>query len=148
VIEMTDPVIRKIRKEDLENGFLTTLDSLRKTSDIDKNKAEEIFEKINSNPDYLIAIAEMDGKVVGSTTLLIEQKFIHKGGLVGHIEDVVVDKNFQGQKIGEKIMKYLLETAKNEGCYKTILDCADDVKPFYEKLGFKQVANELRFDHV
>ncbi|MBI1662553.1 MAG: GNAT family N-acetyltransferase [Nitrosopumilus sp.] len=145
---MTDPVIRKIRKEDLENGFLTTLDSLRKTSDIDKNKAEEIFEKINSNPDYLIAIAEMDGKVVGSTTLLIEQKFIHKGGLVGHIEDVVVDKNFQGQKIGEKIMKYLLETAKNEGCYKTILDCADDVKPFYEKLGFKQVANELRFDHV
>ena len=145
---MTDPVIRKIRKEDLENGFLTTLDSLRKTSDIDKNKAEEIFEKINSNPDYLIAIAEMDGKVVGSTTLLIEQKFIHKGGLVGHIEDVVVDKNFQGQKIGEKIMKYLLETAKDEGCYKTILDCADDVKPFYEKLGFKQVANELRFDHV
>jgi glucosamine-phosphate N-acetyltransferase len=93
-------------------------------------------------------VAEMDGKVVGSTTLLIEQKFIHQGGLVGHIEDVVVDKNFQGQKIGEKIMKYLLDIAKNQGCYKTILDCTDDVKPFYEKLGFKQVANELRFDHI
>lgn len=145
---MTDPTIRKLRKDDLENGFLTTLDSLRKASDIDKNKAEEIFEKIDSNPDYLIAVAEIDGKIVGSTTLLIEQKFIHKGGLVGHIEDVVVDKNFQGQKIGEKIMKYLLEIAKNQGCYKTILDCTDDVKPFYEKLGFKQVANELRFDHI
>ena len=145
---MAEPIIRKLRIEDLQNGFLTSLDSLRKTSDIDKNKAEEIFKKIDSNLDYTIAVAEIDGKVVGSTTLLIEQKFIHQGGLVGHIEDVVVDKNFQGQKIGEKIMKYLLDIAKNQGCYKTILDCTDDVKPFYEKLGFKQVANELRFDHT
>ncbi len=145
---MSEPIIRKLRIEDLQNGFLTSLDSLRKASDIDKGKAEEIFKKIDSNPDYTIAVAELDGRIVGSTTLLIEQKFIHQGGLVGHIEDVVVDKNFQGQKIGEKIMKYLLEIAKNRGCYKTILDCTDDVKPFYEKLGFKQVASELRFDYV
>lgn len=145
---MAEPIIRKLRIEDLQNGFLTSLDSLRKASDIDPSKAEEIFKKIDSNPDYTIAVAEIDGKVVGSTTLLIEQKFIHHGGLVGHIEDVVVDKNFQGLKIGEKVMKYLLEIAKNQGCYKTILDCTDEVKPFYEKLGFKQVANELRFDHI
>ena len=145
---MSEPIIRKLRMEDLQNGFLTSLDSLRNASDIDKSKAEEIFKKIDSNPDYTIAVAELDGKIVGSTTLLIEQKFIHQGGLVGHIEDVVVDKNFQGQKIGEKIMKYLLEIAKKRGCYKTILDCTDEVKPFYEKLGFKQVASELRFDHI
>jgi len=144
---MSEPIIRELRKEDLWNGFLTTLDSLRKASDIDRNKADEIFEKINSNPDHIVAVAELDGKIVGSTTLLIEPKFIHKGGVVGHIEDVVIDKKFQGQKIGEKIMKYLLEFAKNRGCYKTILDCTDDVKPFYEKLGFKHIANELRFDH-
>ncbi len=145
---MSEPIIRELRKEDLWNGFLATLDSLRQTSDIERNKAEEIFEKISSNPDHVIVVAELDGKIVGTTTLLIEIKFIHSGGLVGHIEDVVVDKNFQGQRIGEKIMKYLLEFAKNRGCYKTILDCTDDVKPFYEKLGFKQIANELRFDHI
>jgi len=145
---MSEPIIRELRKDDLWNGFLTTLDSLRKASYIDRNKAEMIFEKINSNPDHIIVVAELDGKIVGTTTLLIEPKFIHGGGLVGHIEDVVIDKNFQGQKIGEKIMKYLLEFAKNRGCYKTILDCTDDVKPFYEKLGFKHIANELRFDHI
>ncbi len=145
---MSEPIIRELRKEDIWNGFLTTLDSLRQASDIDRNKAEEIFEKINSNPDHIVVIAELDGKIVGATTLLIEPKFIHKGGSVGHIEDVAVDKNFQGQKIGEKIMRYLLEFAKNRGCYKTILECTDDVKPFYEKLGFKHIANELRFDHV
>ena len=145
---MSEPIIRELRKEDLWNGFLTTLDSLRQASDIDRNKADEIFEKINSNPDHIVAVSELDGKIVGSTTLLIEPKFIHKGGLVGHIEDVVVDKKFQRQKIGEKIMKFLLEFAKNSGCYKTILDCTDDVKPFYEKLGFKHIASELRFDHI
>ena len=145
---MTEPIIRELQKEDLWNGFLTSLDSLRETSNIDKSKADEIFDKINSNKDYIIAVAEVDGKIVGSTTLLIEQKFIHDGGLVGHIEDVVVDKKFQGQKIGEKIMKFLLEKSQNRGCYKTILDCTDDVKPFYEKLGFKVIANEMRYDHV
>jgi len=144
---MSELKIRELQKKDLQNGFLTTLDSLKQTSNIDKNKAEEIFEKINSNPNHIIAIAELDGKVVGSTTLLIEPKFIHDGGLVGHIEDVVVEKNFQGQKIGNEIVKFLLEVAKNRGCYKTILNCTEDVKEFYEKMGFKHTANELRFDH-
>ena len=145
---MSEPIIRELKEGDLWNGFLKSLDSLKEASGIDKDKASVIFEKINSNPDHIIAVAEIDGKIVGSTTLLIESKFIHNGGLVGHIEDVVVDKNYQGQKIGEKIMKFLIEISKNRGCYKTILDCTDDVKPFYEKLGFKQVASELRLDNI
>ena len=144
---MSELKIRELQKKDLQNGFLTTLDSLKQTSNMDKNKAEEVFETINSNPNHIIVIAELDGKVVGTTTLLIEPKFIHDGGLVGHIEDVVVEKNVQGQGIGNKIVKFLLEVAKNRGCYKTILNCTDDVKEFYEKNGFKHTANELRFDH-
>ena len=145
---MSDIIIRRLQREDLWNGFLTTLDSLREASNIKREKAEEIFKKINTNENYIIAIAELEGKVVGATTLFIEQKFIHNGGLVGHIEDVVVDKNHQGKKIGEKIVKYLLKIAKDKGCYKTILDCNEDVKLFYEKIGFKHNANALRFDHI
>ena len=145
---MNEIKIRELKKDDLWNGFLTSLDSLRQASNIKKETALRIFEKINQNPDHIIAVAELDGKIVGSATLLLESKFIHGGGVVGHIEDVVVDKSHQGHKIGEKIIKFLLEHAKNKGCYKTILDCVDDVKPFYEKLGFKQNANALRFDHI
>ena len=145
---MTEIIIRELKESDLWNGFLTSLDSLKQASNIEKSRAKEIFDKINSNPDHIIAVAELDGKIVGSTTLLIEPKFIHEGGMVGHIEDVVVSKEHQGQKIGEKIMKYLIDISKNRGCYKTILDCTDEVKPFYEKLGFKQVASELRLDNL
>ncbi len=145
---MDDITIRELQKEDLWNGFLTTLDSLRQASNIEKNTADKIFEKIENNPDHIIVVGLIDGKVVGASTLLLESKFIHDGGIVGHIEDVVVDKNYQGKKIGEKIIRYLLEVAKNKGCYKTILDCVDEVKPFYEKIGFKHNANALRFDHI
>ncbi|MCV0372041.1 MAG: GNAT family N-acetyltransferase [Nitrosarchaeum sp.] len=145
---MSNLIIRELKKDDLWKGFLTTLDSLRQASNIEKDTAEKIFDKINSNEDYTIVVAEVDGKIIGTTTLLIESKFIHNGGKVGHIEDVVVDKNYQGKGTGEKIIKYVLEIAKKKGCYKTILDCTDDVKPFYEKIGFKHNANALRFDHV
>ncbi|MBI3254734.1 MAG: GNAT family N-acetyltransferase [Nitrosarchaeum sp.] len=145
---MSDITVRKLQKDDLWNGFLQTLDSLRQASNIDKKTAEKIFDKINSNPDHIIVVAVIEGKIVGATTLLIETKFIHNGGKVGHIEDVVVDKKYQRKRIGEKIIIYLLKYAKDQGCYKTILDCTDEVKPFYEKLGFKHNANALRFDHL
>jgi glucosamine-phosphate N-acetyltransferase len=145
---MADLIIRELEEKDLTNGFLTTLDVLRETSSMSEDKALEIFKKIKSNSKHIIIIAEIEGRVIGSTTLLIEPKFIHQGGIVGHIEDVVVDKKFQGKKIGEKIIIHVLEIAKNHGCYKTILDCSDNVKPFYEKLGFNHNSNELRFDHI
>jgi len=145
---MDEPIIRELEENDFKKGFLNALDTLKETSNITEDKALEIFKNIKLNPKHIIVVAEINGKIVGSTTLLIEPKFIHQGGIVGHIEDVVVDKKFQGKKIGEKIIVHILEIAKNHGCYKTILDCSDNIKPFYEKLGFKHNSNELRFNHI
>ena len=145
--KMTEPVIRELQEKDFQKGFLNTLDTLRETS-INEDKALEIFKHIKSNPNHIIIVAEVNGIIAGSTTLLIESKFIHDGGIVGHIEDVVVKKEFQGEKIGEKIIRYVLELAKKHDCYKTILDCSDEVKPFYEKIGFSHHSNQLRFNHI
>ena len=144
---MSQPTIRKLEKEDFQKGFLNSLDTLREASNISKEKALEIFNLIQSNPNHIIVVAEINDRIVGSTTLLIEPKFIHQGGFVGHIEDVVVSKEFQGNQIGEKIIKYVLELAKKHNCYKTILNCSDEVKQFYEKIGFKYHSNEFRFEH-
>ena len=145
---MEEVTIRELKEDDIQKGFLKTLDTLRKTSSITQEKALEIFKEIKTNPKHIIIIAELNGEIIGTTTLLVEPKFIHQGGKVGHIEDVVVRKEFQGRKIGQKIIKFVLQIAKNQGCYKTILDCSDDVKSFYEEIGFKQHSNELRFDHI
>ena len=144
---MSEIIIREIEENDLEKGFLETLDFLRNASDLDKNKANEILKKIKQNPNHIIYVAIDNKKIVGSTTLLIEQKFIHDGGLVGHIEDVVVRKDYEGNGIGIKLVTSLLERAKEKNCYKTILDCKDYVKQFYERIGFKRESNGMRYDH-
>ena len=144
---MPEIEIREIREGDLENGFLETLDFLRKASDLDKSKAKEILEKIKQNSNQIIHVAIDDKKIVGCITLLIEQKFIHDGGLIGHIEDVVVRKDYEGKGIGMKLVTSMLEYAKRKNCYKTILDCKDDVKQFYERIGFKHESNGMRYDH-
>ena len=144
---MSEIKIREIEEGDLEKGFLETLDFLRNTSSIDKNKAKEILKKIKQNPNHIIYVAIDDKKIIGSTTLLIEQKFIHDGGLVGHIEDVVVRKDYERKGIGIKLVTSMLERAKEKNCYKTILDCKDDVKQFYERIGFKRESNGMRYDH-
>jgi len=144
---MPEIIIREIEEDDLKNGFLETLDFLRNASDLDKNKANEILKKIKQNTNHIIYVAIDNKKIVGSTTLLIEQKFIHDGGLVGHIEDVVVRKDYEGKGIGIKLVTSMLERAKEKNCYKTILDCKDDVKQFYERIGFKRESNCMRYDH-
>ena len=144
---MADITIRELESNDLFNGFLESMDSLKQASNLDKEKAEQIFKNINSNPNHYVYVAILNGRVIGSTTMICEPKFIHDGGNVAHIEDVVVSKEHQGKGIGEMLMNSLLELAKNNNCYKTILDCSDDVKPFYEKIGFKRCSNGMRYDY-
>ncbi|MDE1832267.1 MAG: GNAT family N-acetyltransferase [Thaumarchaeota archaeon] len=140
--------IRKLQKKDLYNGFLLSLDALRKSSHIKPKKANMIFNKISKNSQQIIYVAVENSKVIGSANILIEQKFIHDGGKVGHIEDVVVRKEFQGKGIGKQIVTALLKYAEKQGCYKTILDCTDELIPFYENIGFKKHSNSMRFDHL
>ena len=104
---MSDIIIREIVESDIEKGFLESLDNLRIASNLNREIAADILKKIISNPDHIINVAEHNGKIVGSTTLLIEQKFIHDGGHVGHIEDVVVSKEYEGRlkKIDERLKK-------------------------------------------
>ena len=144
---MPEIIIRKISESDLENGFLESLDNLKHASDLEQTTAKNILNKILNDENHIIHVAEYDGKIVGSTTLLIEQKFIHQGGFVGHIEDVVVKKEFEKLGIGMKLVNSLLQVAEERKCYKTILNCEDSLKLFYERIGFKHKSNEMRFDH-
>ena len=111
------------------------------------SRHQRSVKKIKQNPNHIIHVAIDANKIVGSTTLFIEQKFIHDSGLVGHIEDVVVRKDYEDQGIGMNLVNSLLDVAKQRKCYKTILNCEDSLKPFYEKIGFKKATNEMRYDH-
>ena len=84
--------IRELKEEDFSNGFFETLSNLAEVGKTrnDLNLAKEILKRIDSDRNYRIIIAQdkQNRQVIGTATLLIEQKFIHNGGKAGHIEDV------------------------------------------------------------
>ncbi len=140
--------IDELKEQNLQNGFIETLSFLSEVK-IPPEKLIEIFRRLKQNADNNIFIAVTnEGKVVGATTLLIEQKFIHGCGRVGHIEDVVVHKSFRGQRIAHHLIEKAINVAREAGCYKVILNCKENLVPFYEKLGFRKHEIEMRHDIV
>ncbi len=144
---MKDVTIRELQKKDLQNGFLTSLDALQKASELDDKVASNICKKVEGDPDHIIVVAELDGKIVGCATIIIEQKFIHNGGRAAHIEDVAVDTKYQGAAVGKKLVNHALDIASSRGCYKSILHCTNNLAMFYKRLGFRNSGNAMRFDH-
>ncbi|WP_148687750.1 GNAT family N-acetyltransferase [Candidatus Nitrosocosmicus hydrocola] len=143
-------LIRKIREGDFENGFFETLSNLTTVGDICSNDElkREIIHRVLENQNHIIIVAEEleSRKIIGTATLLVEQKFIHNGGKVGHIEDVATRKGFEGRGIGREMIHKLTEISNEYGCYKIILDCDANVVKFYEKLGFVKKAITMRLD--
>lgn len=142
-------LVRRIKEADFENGFFETLSNLTTVGDIRFNEYRmEIINRILGDQNYIIIVAEEQENhtIIGTATLLIEQKFIHNGGRVGHIEDVATRAGYEGIGVGKKIIQKLIEISKELQCYKIILDCDNKVIGFYEKLGFKKKAVMMRLD--
>jgi glucosamine-phosphate N-acetyltransferase len=143
-------IIRELCLEDLDYGFLESLDNLiAGTSDLAKEKARGLLQEIKSNTLHKIFVAILHSElkppvVVGTTTLLVEPKFIFKGGRVGHIEDVSVRKGYEKMGIGRRLVMNATAVAKEMGCLKVVLDCSDETMPFYEKLGYSYQDNCMK----
>lgn len=143
--------IRELEYSDLnlENGFFETLKNLTDAPILSFEKSKEIYDKIKSQNIHIFVAVSDDGQILGSTSLLLEQKFIHGGSLVGHIEDVTTRKDYEGNGIASSLLNYAIEFAKQKKCYKIILDCKDELVKFYEKFGFehfKHKGNCMRID--
>ena len=97
------------------------------------------------HPNQEIFIYKKNNHLVGMISVFIEQKIIHGGKCVAHIEDVVVDSHFRRQGIAFELVNYVLQYAENNNCYKVLLNCNDEVKPFYEKCHFKHKTNGMAY---
>lgn len=136
--------IRQIQEIDLSNGFLEVLSFLTKV-ELKLEEAREIL-KTRDKLGYITFVAVKNKSVIGTTSLIIEQKFIHSGGKVGYLEEVVVHPESRGEKVGVRLIDAVIQRAKQEGCYKLLLHCAWRNIEYYEKLGFKYNEASMRMD--
>lgn len=136
--------IRKLQKEDYNNGFLQLLEQLTVVNpkDITYDIFCDQFDKV-INEVYVVEDLDQSGKLVASGSVLIEPKFIRNLGSVGHIEDIVVDKQMRGHGLGKLIVLHLVQVAQEKGCYKVILDCSEDNYGFYDKCEFIKKGLEM-----
>lgn len=144
-------MVRELQHVDIQNGFLQTLSNLAQVDNSIEGirKAEKILLEIKPYPFYKIFVAvKDDGQIIGSTTLLMEQKFIHDGARVGHIEDVSTRREYEGKGIGSALIQYALRYAKKENCYKVVLDCSEKNVQFYKRIGFKKHEVSMRYDLI
>jgi GNAT superfamily N-acetyltransferase len=75
---------------------------------------------------FLLCITDNSNAIVGTGALIVERKFIHQLGLVGHIEDIAVAKDQQGKKLGLRIIQALDFVAEKVGCYKVCTTEGED----------------------
>ena len=134
---------RNLQKNDFNLGYLDLLSQL---TEVNKNNIS--FEKFSNFIDKLgenhkITIIINNNKIIATGTLLIENKIIHSISKVGHIEDIVVDSNSKGLGIGKQIVTYLTNLAKENNCYKVILNCNDHNIGFYQKCGYQKKETQM-----
>ena len=98
------------------------------------NKLKNIQENLLPN-HYILFYFNTENVIVGAITLIIEQKIIHNGSNVGHIEDFVIDKNYRKSEINELLFNYVKHLSSSHKCYKMILDCNINLESYYNKKG-------------
>ncbi|KAK4092183.1 hypothetical protein Purlil1_3436 [Purpureocillium lilacinum] len=136
--------LRPLRRSDYDTGFLDCLRVLTTVGDIAKDEFEAQYERMVKQEGYYIIVIEDDaGAVVATGALIVERKFIHNLGAVGHIEDIAVSKSQQGKKLGLRLIQALDFVAERIGCYKSILDCSDANEGFYIKCGFRRAGLQM-----
>lgn len=132
-------ILRPLSLGDYDLGFLNILSQLTKIGDVSKEQFIERFTRMKSCPGtyYVMVIEDTErGQVIGSATLVVEQKFIHSASCRGRVEDVVVSEDYRGKELGKLLVDAVTLLGKAVGCYKISLECKDDNVPFYKAFGF------------
>jgi len=111
----------------------------------DNIEFQKHLDYIKYNPYYRLYFVHdnENDDLVGCGTLLIEHKVIHNMGIVGHIEDIVINSNYRKYSLGKMLIDHIKNECKELNCYKIILDCSDNVIGFYEKCGFTKKGNQM-----
>lgn len=127
-------------------------DILRMLSDDVLGKAREVvtdppdeayqaaFRAIDEDKNQFLAVAEMNGRVVGTVQLSFLPGMSHHGAWRAQIEAVRVDGSARGEGLGHRMIGWAIDEARARGCRMVQLTSnatRSDARRFYESLGFE-----------
>lgn len=123
-------------------GVFKVLKQLWPDLDLDYQALNEIYLRaIDSDMQQLI-VGEIDNKIVGFCSLTIKNNLWQAGNL-GHVDELVIDKDYRGKGYGKKLIESITQIAKDFKCKRIELDSAFHRKSahsFYKSIGYESRA--------
>lgn len=91
-------------------------------------------------------VLENQGRPVAAASMLVETKFFREGGKAAHILDLSFLPECSSEKQKVIFMTGLKAEATARGCYKMILNCSQDLIPFFQGQAFEQKELQMALD--
>lgn len=121
------------------------IDFLKRTnlgSQYPKERFEERIEKLVRNVSISLVAKNEEGTIVGVLFGLTDFAYWL------YVTDLGVDRRYEGQGIGRKLMKTAHEIAGGEKDIAVYLIANDQAVPFYEKIGMEKAEDVMQYNHV
>lgn len=122
----------------IEDDLGATRESLSKDS---LQKYAAAFLRIDEDKNQFLMAVKKENEIVGTCHLTLMPSMTFEGSSRLNIEAVRVKASFRGQKIGEQMMEFAINFAKESGCKMVQLasnKLRTDAIRFYEKCGFEE----------
>jgi glucosamine-phosphate N-acetyltransferase len=126
--------------------YLNFLKCYREIQEMTYEEFLEIYSRLVKTTRIYIMKEPLNKNIIGSISIIIEQKLINKNGKVAHIEDLIISPSYRGKGIGSKLLNYAKEIAINENCYKIILNCDENIEDFYKKNDFSKYSISMKYN--
>ncbi|MBQ5418377.1 MAG: GNAT family N-acetyltransferase [Oscillospiraceae bacterium] len=121
------------------------IDFLKRTdlgSQYPKERFEERISKLVGNVTVSLAARNEDGLLVGVLFGLTDYVYWL------YITDLGVDRAYERQGIGSRLMKTAHDIAGGEKDIAVYLIANENAVPFYEKLGMKKADDVMQYNHI
>jgi len=133
--------IRQCRSEDF-GQIMELLRQLWPDKRLDSVALQTVFDRalFSGAQTYLCAVNGQ--RIVGFGSLTLKNNLWQEGYL-GHVDELIVDREFRGRGIGSQLLERLVSAAREQDCRRIELDSArhrKEAHEFYRQHGFEERA--------
>lgn len=133
-------IIREITADDYD-GLMSMYLHLHETEIPPFDTAKDVWEKILADQNYHIIVAEEDGGIVSSCTVVIVPNLTRGPRPYARVENVVTHADYHGKGLATACLNRAKEIAIQAGCYNIALLTGsknENTLKFYENAGYSR----------
>jgi glucosamine-phosphate N-acetyltransferase len=143
IVKKKNLKISKLTESDvLNSSYFDLINYFTREISITKDYVVKNFDKLQT-VNFRTYVVKYNGHVIGTGKIILEYKCHNNFKKMGHLEDIVISEKYKNKGVGKYLVLFLMKVAKNEGCYKVILNCNEVLIPFYLKCGLTKKGDEL-----